>query len=282
MEIQWYPHHMAKAKEKLQDQLELIDVVLEVLDARIPVSSHNDDLNKLVADKQRIVILNKIDLADPGATDQWLHYFRQSKPAIAVNSLTGHGVEKILSRVKELMVDREKELAAKGIQHKDIRLLVVGVPNVGKSQLINQLGSRNKTRTGDKAGVTRSQQWVTLQSGFKLLDTPGVLWPKCEKEAGIKLGMCGAIKEGNFDPELLAYRLVEVLTNLAPGKLKSRFKLNHLELPTYDLIAQMGRKRGCLQSGGRVNRERISRLIIREFRTGKLGRITLEQPPKEF
>jgi len=273
---------MAKAKENLQEQLTLIDVVLEVLDARIPVSSHNGDLDKLVADKQKVIVLNKIDLADPELTTQWLRYFRQSNSAVAVNSLTGRGTNKILVQVQELMENREEELAAKGIQQKDIRLLVVGVPNVGKSQLINQLSAKNKTRTGDKAGVTRSQQWVTLQSGFKLLDTPGVLWPKCEEKTGVKLGICGAVSEGNFDSELLAYRLVEVLTKLAPEKLKSRFKLDHLELPPYDLIAQMGRKRGCLQSGGRVDRERISRLIIQEFRAGKLGRITLEQPPKEF
>ncbi|AGB40606.1 ribosome biogenesis GTP-binding protein YlqF [Halobacteroides halobius DSM 5150] len=283
MTIQWYPGHMAKAMKKVKNRLDLIDVVIELLDARIPISSRNPDLDQLLEDKRRIIALNKKDLANQGLTNQWQEYFsNQGISVAAMNSLNGKGVKKLFALANQLMVDKQKELAAQGRKRKDIRLMIVGIPNVGKSQLINQLSQKGATRTGNKPGVTKAQQWIKLKEGFELLDTPGVLWPKFEEqEVGVKLAICGAIKEGNFDSELLAYKLVEMLQDIAPDKLKERFKLDYLTSDTYQLVADIGRKRGCLQSGGRIDRDRVSNIILREFKEGKLGRLTLERPPKE-
>ncbi|GAB6098922.1 ribosome biogenesis GTPase YlqF [Halanaerocella petrolearia] len=280
MAIQWYPGHMAKAKNKVKERLELIDVVIELLDARIPLSSRNPDLENLLQDQKRIVVLNKKDLADPNATQSWLNYFsKQEIPVLTVNSLTGKGVNRVFEQANNLMADKREELATQGRRRKDIRLMIVGIPNVGKSQLINQLSNKNSARTGNKPGVTRAQQWIKLKKGFQLLDTPGILWPKFEdQEVGVKLGICGAIKEGSFDNELLAYKLVQILQELAPERLQQRFKLDYLTSDTYELVAEIGRKRGCLQSGGRIDRDRTSNIVLKEYREGKLGRLTLELP----
>jgi ribosome biogenesis GTPase A len=280
MDIQWYPHHMARAKDQLEDKLELIDLGLEVLDARIPVSSRNAELEEVLAQKEKLVVLNKKDLANPELTSKWLNFFSyQEVSAVAVNSLTGDGVNKILAYLEKLNKENKQKSANKDIKQQDLRLMVVGIPNVGKSQLINQLSKAGSAKTGNTPGVTRGQQWIKIRPGVQLLDTPGILWPKFEaEEVGIKLAACGAIKEGNFDNEVLAYNLVEILVDMAPDKIKERFKLDSITADTYQLIAEMGKKRGCLQSGGKVDRDRISKLIIQEFRTGKLGRITLEKP----
>ncbi|GAB6137677.1 ribosome biogenesis GTPase YlqF [Halanaerobaculum tunisiense] len=277
MSIQWYPGHMAKAKEQVKDKLELIDIVIELLDARIPISSRNPQLDQILENQKRIVALNKKDLADPNLTQEWLNYFSQQEiPVVAINSLSGKGVKKIYTTAEELMAQEKESLAVQGRQTRTIRMMIVGVPNVGKSQLINQLSNQSGARTGNQPGVTRAQQWIKLQKGFELLDTPGILWPKFDEEVGVKLGICGAIQAGKFDSELLAYKLVQILQELAPKKLRSRFDLADLTSDTYQLVADIGRKRGCLQSGGRIDRERTSNIILREFKAGKLGRITLE------
>ncbi|MGM0502206.1 MAG: ribosome biogenesis GTPase YlqF [Bacillota bacterium] len=281
MSIQWYPGHMDKAKKKIEQRLKLIDVVIELLDARIPLSSRNPDIDQLLEDKKRIIALNKKDLADPNSTQEWLDYFSKSAPSVAINSLSGAGVNQIFSIAKKITAKELQKAVERGRKRKDIRLMIVGVPNVGKSQLINQLGNKNSARTGNKPGVTRGEQWVKLKKGFELLDTPGVLWSKFEnKSAAIRLGLCGAIKEGRFDNELLAYKLVQILQQNSPDRLAQRYNLDYVNPDTYQLVADIGKKRGCLQSGGKVDRNRVSKIILKEFADGKLGRITLETPPE--
>ncbi|MBM7555322.1 ribosome biogenesis GTPase YlqF [Halanaerobacter jeridensis] len=282
MSIQWYPGHMDKAKKKIKKRLNLIDVVIELLDARIPLSSRNPDIDEVLKDKKRIIALNKKDLADPQVTKQWLDYFSETAPSLAINSLSGNNVKQIFSLADQLTQEEQAKALERGRKKRDVKLMIVGVPNVGKSQLINQLGNKNKTRTGNRPGVTRGEQWVKLQQGFELLDTPGVLWSKFnDEEAGVRLALCGAIKEGRFDNELLAYKLVQILQESNPERLKERYDLDHLSPDTYQLVADIGKKRGCLQSGGKVDRNRVSKIILKEFDEGKLGRITLEQPPVE-
>jgi len=281
MTIQWYPGHMSRAKRKLEERLKLIDVVIELVDARIPLSSRNPDIDEILADKKRIIVLNKRDLADRRITTEWVDYFSQEISTVAVNSLTGQGVDKIVRSTTELMADKMAALRKKGQQQRNIRLMIVGVPNVGKSQLINQLSKKSSARTGNKPGVTKGQQWVKLRDGFELLDTPGILWPKFEDEdVGFKLAICGAIKETIVENELLAYKLVKILQEVAPKRLKERFKLDSINPDTYQLVADIGKKRGCLQSGGRIDRERTSRIIIKEFRDGKFGQLSFERPTK--
>ena len=277
MSIQWYPGHMDKAKEKIKERLNLIDVVIELLDARIPLSSRNPDIDEVLADKKRIIALNKKDLADPKVTAEWLDYFSETAPSVAINSLTGENVKQIFSLADKLTREEQEKALARGRNKRDIKLMIVGVPNVGKSQLINQLGGKNRARTGNQPGVTRGEQWVKLGKGFELLDTPGVLWSKFEdEEAGVRLALCGAIKEGRFDNELLAYKLVQILQESNPQRLKERYDLDSLTPDTYQLVADIAKRRGCLQSGGRIDRNRVSNIILKEFDEGKLGRISLE------
>ncbi|OCL27058.1 ribosome biogenesis GTPase YlqF [Orenia metallireducens] len=281
MSIQWYPGHMVRAKRQVEDRLKLIDVVIELLDARIPFSSRNPDIDEILKDQKRVIVLNKIDLADPEKTKSWKRYFSNIAPTVAVNSLTGQGVTQILRLARDLMNEEFAVLKEKGRNERNIRMMIVGIPNVGKSQLINQLSNKSSAKTGNRPGVTRGQQWVKLKKGFELLDTPGILWPKFEDEqVGFRLALAGAIKETIFDSELLAYKLVELLSEVAPEKLEERFKLDHLNPDTYELVADIGRKRGCLQSGGRIDRDRTSDIIIKEFRDGKFGNLTLELPPE--
>ena len=280
MSIQWYPGHMDKAKKKIEKRLKLIDVVIELLDARIPLSSRNPDIDNILEDKKRIIVLNKKDLADPNLTQEWLDYFSNFAPSIAINSLTGAGVNQIFSLANKLTAKEQQKALERGRKKKDVKMMIVGVPNVGKSQLINQLGNKNSARTGNKPGVTRGEQWVKLQKGFQLLDTPGVLWSKFEDEdAAVRLALCGVIKEGRFDNELLAYKLVQLLQNSNPDSLKERYNLDYVNPDAYQLVADIGRKRGCLQTGGKVDRNRVSKIIIKEFDEGQLGRVTLERPP---
>ena len=221
MSIQWYPGHMDKAKKKIAKRLKLIDVVIELLDARIPLSSRNPDIDEILQDKKRIIALNKKDLADPNATKKWLEYFSDFAPSLAINSLSGTGVNKIFSLANKLTAKEQKKAIARGRKKKDVKLMIVGVPNVGKSQLINQLGNKNSARTGNKPGVTRGEQWVKLKKGFELLDTPGVLWSKFDDEdAAIRLALCGEIKEGRFDNELLAYKLLQILQQRSSDRLE--------------------------------------------------------------
>ncbi|MCK8825642.1 ribosome biogenesis GTPase YlqF [Fuchsiella alkaliacetigena] len=277
--INWYPGHMAKAQQKLKERLQVIDVVIELLDARIPFSSRNPQLEELLEEQRRIIVLNKMDLADYETTKDWVAKLEQEAPTIAVNSLRGQRVSLILNRAQEMMVEEQEKLAAQGRRQKNIRLMIVGVPNVGKSQLINQLCNSGSARTGDTPGVTRGQQWVKLREGFELLDTPGVLWPKQDdEEVAFKLAATGAIKEGSYDQETVAYKLLKILEERAAAQLQERYKLDWLPTHTLELMEEIGRKRGCLMSGGKIDRQRTAEIILKDFRGGQLGRITLETP----
>ena len=277
MSIQWYPGHMDKAKEKMEERLNLVDVVIELLDARIPLSSRNPDVDDMLDDQKRIIVLNKKDLADPKETKKWLDYFSDTAPSLAINSLSGDNITRLFPIIDDLTKEEQEKALARGRRDMNIKLMIVGVPNVGKSQLINQLGHKNRAKTGNKPGVTRGEQWVKLKKGLELLDTPGVLWSKFEDEdVGAKLALCGAIKEGRFDNELLAYKLVQILQKNNPERLKDRYDLDDLDSDAYQLMADIGKRRGCLQSGGKVDRNRVSNIILNEFDEGKLGRVTLE------
>lgn len=279
--IQWFPGHMTRTKRQIEKSLKLVDAVAEIVDARIPVSSRNPVLDKLIQNKPRVILLNKCDMADPNQTSRWIaHYKAQGIPAIAVDCRTGRGLNGFIPLVREVLKDRIAAWEAKGMVCRQIRVMVVGVPNVGKSSLINKLSKGGKANVEDRPGVTRSNQWFTIAKGFELLDTPGVLWPKFEdKEVGEHLAFTGAVKDTILDTEHLASRLLEVLRDAYPDSLCQRYKLEGLDLEAlkgYELLEQVGCKRGMLVSGGEIDTERASIAVLDEFRSAKLGKITLE------
>lgn len=277
--INWYPGHMAKAKKKVKEKLGMIDIVIELLDARIPLSSRNPEINSILQDKKRIIALNKMDLADKAITEAWVKKLNKSYPTVAINSLNGQRVSLIINKAKQLMDEELEKLAKQGRKKRNIRLMILGIPNVGKSQLINQLSTQGGARTGGKPGVTRGQQWIKIRKGFELLDTPGILWPKLEEEeVAFKLAATGAIPDEVYDKETVAYKLLKVLQDIVPDTLQERFKLTKVSTDTLELMENIGRKRGCLMSGGKVDRERTAGIILQEFKQGKLGRISLELP----
>ena len=283
--INWFPGHMTKTRRMITANLSLVDAVAEVIDARIPLSSRNPDMDRLVRNKPRMLILNKADMADPKATDRWETYYKkQGFTVIKCSCKNGSGVKGFVPAVrqqllKELITKRE----AKGAVGQPLRLMIVGIPNVGKSTLINRLAGSKKAKAEDRPGVTRTKQWVKLSDNVELLDMPGVLWPKLEdQQAARRLVFTGAIKDQVVDIELLAAFLLEILAESYPESLKERYKL---DLSTFDitkgyeLLEGVGRKRGMLVSGGEVNTERAAITVMDEYRSGKLGRITLEMPP---
>lgn len=280
--IQWFPGHMTRTKRQIEKSLKLVDAVAEIVDARIPVSSRNPVLDKLIQNKPRVILLNKCDMADPNQTSRWIaHYKAQGIPAIAVDCRTGKGLNGFIPLVREVLKNRIAAWEAKGMVCRQIRVMVVGVPNVGKSSLINKLSKGGKANVEDRPGVTRSNQWFTIAKGFELLDTPGVLWPKFEdKEVGEHLAFTGAVKDTVLDTEHLASRLLEVLRDAYPEALCQRYKLDEAGLEAlkgYELLEQVGRKRGMLVSGGEIDTERASIAVLDEFRSAKLGKITLER-----
>jgi ribosome biogenesis GTPase A len=280
--IQWFPGHMTKTKRQIEKSLKLVDVAAEIIDARIPVSSRNPVLNGLIQTKPRVILMNKCDMADPVQTGRWIDYYQtQGIPAIAIDCRTGKGLNGFIPLVKEVLSDKIASWEAKGMVGRQIRVMIVGIPNVGKSSLINRLAKNGKANVEDRPGVTRSNQWFTIGKGFELLDTPGVLWPKFEdKAAGERLAFTGAVKDEVVDTEHLASRLLEVLRDSYPRELKARYKLEGADiadLKGYEMLELIGRKRGMLISGGEIDLERASIMILDEFRSAKLGRITLEQ-----
>ncbi len=288
MSIQWFPGHMTRARREIEAKLKLIDVVIELLDARIPLSSRNPMIDEIIQQKPRIILLNKSDLADPSVTDKWVEYFAALKlKAIPVDASTGHRLQEIALNAKELLKDKIDAQIRKGMNPRAIRGLIVGIPNVGKSTLINKLAGKSIALTGDKPGVTKGQQWIKVGKGLELLDTPGILWPKFEdQEVGLRLAVTGAIKEEILNIEEAAFYAVRFLAISYPHCLLDRFGIE--ELPSLEeqneanaivnIMEQFGRKRGCLQSGGTVNLEKASSIILRELRAGKLGKISIEQP----
>lgn len=286
MTIQWFPGHMTRARRQIEEKLKLLDIVIELLDARVPMSSRNPMIDEILRGKPRLIILNKADLADPRATDRWISFFSaKGHAAIAVDSSTGTRVADIPQRVKELLHDKIARMKEKGMNPRAMRALIVGIPNVGKSTLTNRLAGRNIAATGDRPGVTKGQQWIKVGSELELLDTPGILWPKFEDElVGYKLAMTGAIREQILNIEDIAFFAVRILASQYWDALAERFELTEAPQDTEDseqivkLMEDIGRKRGCLLSGGRVDLEKVSGIILRELRAGKMGRITLEEP----
>jgi len=280
MNIQWYPGHMTKTRRQIEGDLKLVDAVCEIVDARIPVSSRNPDIDAICGGKPRILVLNRMDLADPAATKKWAEHFREKGMAvIATDCKTRRGISDFTPAVRTACAEKLKRDAKRGM-NRPLRVMVVGIPNVGKSTLINQISGRKGAKAENRPGVTRGKQWVSVDSGLQLLDTPGILWPKFEDpEVGMMLAYTGAVKEGVIDMEELACRLMELLHRSYPQALLERYQVEAPEnTPGWELVELAGRKRGYLVSGGEVNTERMSKVLLDEFRGGKLGKFTLEMP----
>jgi len=281
--INWFPGHMAKAFRKAEENLKLVDLVIELRDARIPRSSSNPSLLELIEEQQRIIALTKIDLARPEETKKWLAYFQESPEencwaALGINAVSGRGQDKLINLIHQVRQKVNQKRQEKGLNKRSVRAMVAGVPNSGKSTLINLLAGGGRAKTGSQPGVTRGQQWIKVGDKIELLDTPGLLWPDItDKEMGYRLAICGSVNPDVVDRELLACRLLDYLRELSPNSLKQRYGVTDRGEHSYDLLAEIGRKRGCLQSGGRVDRQRAARIVLREFQEGKLGRLTLEK-----
>ena len=281
MEIQWFPGHMKKTQRMIAENLKYVDIVAEVIDARIPVSSRNPDIDALVGEKPRLIVLNRADQADPAGNRLWGDWFRsRSWSVLETDAKEGKGINQFSPVVKEVLKDKIQQWQAKGQVGRPIRAMIVGVPNVGKSTFINQVAKRKSAKAGNRPGVTRGKQWVSVDAGLELLDTPGILWPKFEDETtGIHLAFTGAVKDEIMDLETLACHLIEILAKRYPQALLERFKVEvDPEQPGWELLEQCGRKRGFLISGGEVDTERMARILLDEYRSGKLGRITFESP----
>ncbi len=284
-QIQWFPGHMAKTRRLIAANLKLVDAVAEIVDARAPLSSRNPEMDSMTKNKPRIVLLNKIDLADEKATQKWINYFRNNgAEALAVDCRSGRGLKSILPSIrgkvlKELMEKREQN----GMKNAAVRLMIVGIPNVGKSSLINRLAGSKRAKVEDRPGVTRTKQWVKLDNNIELLDMPGVLWPKFEDQTvAIRLAFTGAISDDILDTETLAMKLLSYLAENYPEQLAARYKIEINEDDTgLILLEKVGKKRGMMLSGGEINYERAAITVIDEFRSGKIGRITLELPPEK-
>ncbi len=280
MDIQWYPGHMTKTKRMLVESISLVDIVVELLDARIPYSSKNPDIESLCKQKKRIILLNKSDLADTQITENWVSYYKElGINVILLNSVTGEGVNGLLSVSKEVMKERLESLKAKGRLFAPIKAMVVGIPNVGKSTLINRIVGKSSAKAQDKPGVTRGKQWFKIKKDFWLLDTPGILWPKFEDmEVGLNLALTGAINDKIMDIHTLSLKLIEKLTAIKPECLCEKYKIDVNEKTPDQILEDIGRSRGFLLKGGEINLERTSITLTDEFRAGKLGRISLEAP----
>lgn len=284
MNIQWFPGHMAKTRRMLTENIKMVDVVIELLDARIPQSSQNPEISELVMEKPRIIVLNKSDLADPDKNSLWRDWFsRKGIDAIYTNSLTGAGMQELKARLKKIMRPKLETAADKGRKLRPIKTMIVGIPNVGKSAFINKMTGRATAITGDRPGVTRNKQWVRINPEIQLMDTPGILWPKFDDpETGLHLAFTGAIRDEIMDVSTLASQLMEKLAKMYPAQLRERYKLQEVDGKTGAvLLEEAGRKRGCLISGGEIDYYRIANIVLDEFRAAKIGRISLEIPVRD-
>lgn len=282
MNIQWYPGHMTKTRRQMEADLKLVDAVCEIVDARIPISSRNPDIDSICGSKPRIIVLNRMDLADPLATKAWVRYFKsKGMAAVPTDCKSRKGIADFTPAVRGILAEKIQRNAQKGM-NKPVRVMVVGIPNVGKSTLINQISGRKGAKAENRPGVTRGKQWVTVDNGLLLLDTPGILWPKFDDpEVGMKLAYTGAVKEQILDTEELAVFLMRLLWTHYPQALIDRYGI---DLPTestgYELLEAAGRKRGFLMARGEINTERMAKVLLDEYRGGKLGKFTLEMPPE--
>jgi len=280
--INWYPGHMKKTRELISENLKLVDIVIEVIDARIPISSRNPIIDELVQNKPRFVLLNKSDLADPSQNKEWKKRIKDSSDENIINvmqidSLHGIGIKELLAALEKYQERLDNERGRK----KNLRLMIVGVPNVGKSSLINRLTGRKATQTGDRPGVTKGKQWLTMTNGMQLLDTPGILWPKFEDQnVGIALAYCGSIKDEILDTASLALSLIGRLMEEYPDELKARYKIDELPEEALAGMELIAKKRGFILGGGRIDYERCARTVLDEFRSGTIGKITLERAEK--
>ncbi|MFC0271275.1 ribosome biogenesis GTPase YlqF [Metabacillus herbersteinensis] len=280
MTIQWFPGHMAKARRQVTEKIKLIDIVFELVDARVPMSSRNPMIDEIISSKPRIVLLNKADMADDYLTKQWIQYFKEKQiPALAIDSQTGTGLKQIVTLSRELLKEKFDRLASRGVKPRAIRALIIGIPNVGKSTLINRLAGKNITKTADRPGVTTAQQWVKVGKELELLDTPGILWPKFEDQlVGLKLATTGAIKDSILNLQEITVFALNFLKENYPERLKDRYHLEEIPEEVVSLFDEIGKKRGCIMSGGYIDYDKTSELIIREIRNEKLGRLTFENP----
>lgn len=273
--INWYPGHMKKTRELIAENLKMVDIVIEVIDARIPVSSRNPIIDELVKNKRRLIILNKSDLSDPKANEAWAETFKkQGNLVLTMNCMTGSGVGQLYKLLSRLQDEKNEGQLRK----KSLRMMIVGVPNVGKSSLINRMTGKKSAKTGDRPGVTKGKQWLGLENGMQLLDTPGILWPKFEDpQVGLNLAFCGSIKDEILDTASLALELIKVLQRDYPQLLRERYKLDELGEDALVNMEAIAAKRGFILSGKRVDYERCARTVLDEFRGGKIGNITLEK-----
>jgi len=281
MNIQWYPGHMTKTRRQMEEDLKLVDAVCEILDARIPVSSRNPDIDAICGTKPRMIILNRIDMADPGMVKTWTEYFKSKGMAvIQTDCKSRKGINTFVPALRSLLAEKLRRYEEKGQIGRPLKIMIVGIPNVGKSTFINQVAGRKGAKAENRPGVTRGKQWVTVDNGLLLLDTPGILWPKFEDpQVGIRLAYTGAVKDDILDTEGLACHLMEMLWKRYPDAVRERYKIDMpADSEGYDLLIAAGRKRGFLISGGEIDTERMARVLLEEYRSCKLGRFTLEGP----
>lgn len=283
----WYPGHMAKTRRQIENDLKIIDVVIELLDARIPMASRNPDIKKLTQNKRRIILLNKCDLADEVSNSKWVSKLSKEAPTILTDSNSGKGIDKVTKAIDTIMADEIARQAARGRVNKTIRVMILGIPNVGKSSFINRISKKTTMEVGNRPGVTKSKQWIRIGKNQELLDTPGVLWPKFENnEVAMNLAFTGTIKDDILERTEIAYELLKVLHKDYKKNLQERYKISDDEMkevetklnPIYELMQLIARKRGAIVSGGNTDDEKVSRIILDDFRSCKLGKITLEQP----
>ncbi len=280
MQVQWYPGHMTKAKRMMQEQIKLIDLILELVDARIPLSSRNPDIDELGRQKARVILLNKADLADDRQNEAWEAYFRdQGFFTVKINARSGAGMKATQGVIQAACKEKLERDRRRGILNRPVRAMVAGIPNVGKSTFINSFAGRACTKTGNKPGVTKGAQWIRLNKQVELLDTPGILWPKFEDaQVGLRLAMIGSIREEILNSQELAWELLGFLQKQAPGVLEERYGISE-DGESYALLEDIARRRGCLQKGSALDTEKAAGILLEEFRSGKLGKITLEFPP---
>ncbi|MDF2699525.1 MAG: ribosome biosis GTPase YlqF [Haloplasmataceae bacterium] len=280
MTVQWFPGHMAKALRQVDEKLKFVDIVLELRDCRIPYSSSNPKVDTIINKKPRLIILNKADMADPRKTQEWIAYYKaQNLEAIAIDAVTNFNMNQITIKSKEILKDVFLKEQQKGLKERPIKAMIIGIPNVGKSTLINSLAKRKAAQTGDKPGVTKNLQWINVRDEMMLLDTPGVLWPKFEdQKVGLRLAVTGAIKDNILNLDEIALYAVDFLKQNYPEGFKERYKLSDLPEDNTEILDMIGKNRGCLVSGGRINYDKVYDIILFEIRNDKLGRLTFELP----